>query len=113
MAQPGGFGLWLAVMSGAWTQGWLHAKLVLVLVLSGLYGNPFIDRADSWRNARLTDEGYWVLRFHAWPTCLAELIFDPQENLKSPDGIRYERFTRDYGSAFHIRSDVVSRLSCE
>jgi uncharacterized membrane protein len=35
-------------MSGAWTQGWLHAKLVLVLVLSGLYGNPFIDRADSW-----------------------------------------------------------------
>jgi hypothetical protein len=79
----------------------------------GYYGNPFIDRADSWRNARLTDEGYWVLRFHAWPTCSAELIFDPQGNLKSPDGISYERFTRDYGSAFHIRSDVVSRLLCE
>jgi protoporphyrinogen IX oxidase len=33
-----GFGLWLAVMSDAWTQGWLHAKLALVLVLSGLHG---------------------------------------------------------------------------
>ena len=33
-----GFGLWLAAISGAWTQGWLHAKLALVLVLSGLHG---------------------------------------------------------------------------
>jgi putative membrane protein len=32
------FGLWLVVLAGAWTQGWLHAKLVLVLVLSGLHG---------------------------------------------------------------------------
>jgi protoporphyrinogen IX oxidase len=32
------FGLWLAVLGGAWTQGWLHAKLALVLVLSGLHG---------------------------------------------------------------------------
>ena len=32
------FGVWLAVLSGAWTQGWLHAKLALVLVLSGLHG---------------------------------------------------------------------------
>jgi putative membrane protein len=33
-----GFGLWLAALSGAWTQGWLHAKFALVLVLSGLHG---------------------------------------------------------------------------
>jgi protoporphyrinogen IX oxidase len=32
------FGLWLAVLSGAWAQGWLHTKLALVLVLSGLHG---------------------------------------------------------------------------
>jgi protoporphyrinogen IX oxidase len=32
------FGVWLAVGSGAWMQGWLHAKLALVLVLSGLHG---------------------------------------------------------------------------
>ena len=32
------FGVWLAVDSGAWMQGWLHAKLALVLVLSGLHG---------------------------------------------------------------------------
>ena len=33
-----GFGLWLATLGGAWTQGWLHAKLALVLGLSGLHG---------------------------------------------------------------------------
>ena len=32
------FGVWLAVESGAWMQGWLNAKLALVLVLSGLTG---------------------------------------------------------------------------
>ncbi|MBC7159747.1 MAG: CopD family protein [Porphyrobacter sp.] len=31
-------GLALAVSTGAFTQGWLHAKLLLVLVLSGYHG---------------------------------------------------------------------------
>ncbi|MBV9332063.1 MAG: protoporphyrinogen oxidase HemJ [Alphaproteobacteria bacterium] len=31
-------GISLATVSGAWVQGWLQAKLVLVLVLSGLHG---------------------------------------------------------------------------
>ena len=31
-------GLWLAYEIGAWRDGWLHAKLVFVLVLSGLHG---------------------------------------------------------------------------
>ncbi|MBV8427675.1 MAG: protoporphyrinogen oxidase HemJ [Hyphomicrobiales bacterium] len=33
-----GFGLWLATLGGAWAQGWLHAKLAFVVVLSGLHG---------------------------------------------------------------------------
>ena len=32
------FGIALAVTIGAWDQGWLHAKLLLVLVLSGYHG---------------------------------------------------------------------------
>src|SRR5437899_2131013 len=32
------FGIWLAVELGAWSQGWLQAKLALVLALSGLHG---------------------------------------------------------------------------
>jgi protoporphyrinogen IX oxidase len=32
------FGLWLATLGGAWTQGWLHAKLALVVLLSSLHG---------------------------------------------------------------------------
>jgi putative membrane protein len=33
-----GFGIWLATLTGAWTQGWLHVKLLLVIVLSGMHG---------------------------------------------------------------------------
>lgn len=32
------FGLWLAVSGGWFAFGWLHAKLVFVLILSGLHG---------------------------------------------------------------------------
>ncbi|MFI5010813.1 MAG: protoporphyrinogen oxidase HemJ [Hyphomicrobiales bacterium] len=32
------FGLWIATLLGAWTQSWLHAKLALVVVLSGVHG---------------------------------------------------------------------------
>ena len=32
------FGIWLAVEGGWFKSGWLHAKLLLVLVLSGLHG---------------------------------------------------------------------------
>ena len=38
MAATWAFGLWLAVESGVWRDGWLHAKLLFVLVLSGLHG---------------------------------------------------------------------------
>jgi len=32
------FGLWMAWLSGAWSDGWFHAKLFLVLVLSAYHG---------------------------------------------------------------------------
>ena len=32
------FGIALASSTGAWNQGWLHAKLLFVLVLSGYHG---------------------------------------------------------------------------
>ena len=32
------FGLLVATSMGAWTQPWLHAKLLLVIALSGLHG---------------------------------------------------------------------------
>lgn len=32
------FGLTLAYITGVWDQGWLHAKLALVLLLSGYHG---------------------------------------------------------------------------
>ena len=33
-----GFGLTLAFMSDAWIQGWFHAKLALVIIMSGVHG---------------------------------------------------------------------------
>jgi putative membrane protein len=36
------FGLWLATLIGAWSQGWLHAKLTLVVLLAGVHG--FLSR---------------------------------------------------------------------
>jgi putative membrane protein len=32
------FGLWLAAVQNVWAEPWFHAKLFLVLVLSGLHG---------------------------------------------------------------------------
>jgi protoporphyrinogen IX oxidase len=32
------FGLWLAVLLAAWSQGWLHAKIALVILLSAIHG---------------------------------------------------------------------------
>lgn len=32
------FGVWMAWLSGAWSDGWFHAKLFLVLVLSAYHG---------------------------------------------------------------------------
>jgi len=33
-----GFGLWLAWLLGVWGEGWLHAKLALVVLLSAYHG---------------------------------------------------------------------------
>jgi putative membrane protein len=32
------FGLWLAIQGGWFASGWLHAKLALVIAMSGLHG---------------------------------------------------------------------------
>lgn len=38
MVATWGFGLWLAVITQAWSAPWFHAKLALVLALSGIHG---------------------------------------------------------------------------
>ena len=32
------FGLWAAYELSAWTDGWFHAKLLLVIIMSGVHG---------------------------------------------------------------------------
>ena len=37
-------GIWLAVQGGWFKAGWLHGKLLLVLILSGLHGYLSVER---------------------------------------------------------------------
>ena len=37
-------GIWLAVQGGWFKSGWLHAKLLLVLILSGMHGYLSVER---------------------------------------------------------------------
>jgi putative membrane protein len=48
------FGLWMAWLIGAWSDGWFHAKLFLVLLLSGYHGllARFVRDFAADRNAR-------------------------------------------------------------
>jgi len=47
-------GIALVVMSGAYTQGWMHAKFALVLAMSGLHGwfSRMVKDFAADRNAR-------------------------------------------------------------
>ena len=68
------FGLANLVQSGAWTEGWLHAKLVLVVALSGLHGAlsarlkrlevggpiPGVVRAAPWITLLLVLGAVWL-----------------------------------------------------
>jgi putative membrane protein len=54
-------GLWLAWDAGLFRQGWLHAKLVLVLVMSGLHGH-FSAAVRAFAEDRNTRSArYWRL----------------------------------------------------
>lgn len=66
-------GLWLAYESGFYRSGWFHAKLALVLVLSGLHG--WLSR---WRKDFAVDRNRHSQKFYRIinevPTILMALI---------------------------------------
>ena len=67
------FGLWVAFLGGYWDQGWLHIKLLLVLILSGYHGYLVtrwkkFDRDNNHHSARF----YRIL--NEVPTVLLILI---------------------------------------
>ena len=62
-------GLWLAWDAGLFRQGWLHAKLVLVLAMSGLHGH-FSAAVRAFAEDRNTRSArYWGIMNEA-PTLL-------------------------------------------
>jgi protoporphyrinogen IX oxidase len=62
-------GLWLAWDAGLFRQGWLHAKLVLVLAMSGLHGH-FSAAVRAFAEDRNTRSArYWRIMNEA-PTLL-------------------------------------------
>jgi putative membrane protein len=53
------FGIWLAFLMGAWSDGWLHAKLALVLLLAA--GHGFMSR---WTRDFANDRNTRPARFY-------------------------------------------------
>lgn len=54
-------GLWLAWTLAAWTDGWLHAKLLLVVLLSAMHGIM-----ARWRRQFAEDRNVHSHRFYRW-----------------------------------------------
>jgi protoporphyrinogen IX oxidase len=55
------FGLALAMQGNWWVAGWLHAKLALVLILSGVHG-----LYSRWRKDFAADRNTRPARFYRW-----------------------------------------------
>ena len=52
-------GLWLAWDAGLFRQGWLHAKLVLVIALSGLHGHFSAAARAFAQDRNVRSARYW------------------------------------------------------
>jgi putative membrane protein len=66
-------GLWLAWQGGFFTAGWLHAKLALVLVLSGVHGYFSAAVRKFATDANVTSERTWRI-WNEVPTLLMVVI---------------------------------------
>ena len=67
------FGLTLSVTIGAWDQGWFHAKLLLVLILTGYHGYMVVLSKKMSRGERPMEEKRLRL-FGEVPALLLALI---------------------------------------
>lgn len=63
------FGLWLAIEMDAFQQGWLHTKLLLVLMLSGLHG-VLSKRRREFEQDRNTKPARYYKILNEMPTIL-------------------------------------------
>ncbi|MGA0596996.1 protoporphyrinogen oxidase HemJ [Enterovirga sp. CN4-39] len=68
------FGLWLAWEIGAFRDGWMHAKLVFVLILSGLHG-VLVRRMREFAEDRNTRSARYYRIINEVPTlCLIAIV---------------------------------------
>lgn len=68
------FGVWLLMVQPAWMQaGWMHAKLVLVLVLCGMHGFLGASRKRFAARANTRSEAWWRVANEV-PTVLLLLV---------------------------------------
>jgi putative membrane protein len=70
-----GFGLWLAVYTDAFTQGWLHAKITLVLLMSGVHGMLAAHRKRFARGENTKSERYFRLLNEAPTVLLIGIVY--------------------------------------
>jgi protoporphyrinogen IX oxidase len=63
------FGLWMAWLIGAWSDGWFHAKLLLVVLLSAYHGF-----AARWVSDFANDRNTHSMRFYRMVNELPALL---------------------------------------
>ncbi len=63
------FGLWLAISTGAHQMGWFHAKMGLVMLMSGVHGLLAVHRGQFARGENTRSHRYFRLLNEA-PTLL-------------------------------------------
>lgn len=69
------FGIWLAVHTGAFTQGWLHAKIMLVILMSGVHGMLAGHRKRFAAGTNQKPERYFRLLNEAPTILLIGIVF--------------------------------------
>lgn len=70
-----GFGLWLMMISQAWTGGWFHAKLTLLLLLAGFHGFCAVARKKFERDENTRSEKFYRIANEVPTLLLIGIVF--------------------------------------
>jgi putative membrane protein len=69
-----GFGLWLIAMTGA-DGGWIHAKMLLVLLMAGFHGFCAVTRKKFERDQNLRSEKFFRIANEVPTVLLIGIVF--------------------------------------
>lgn len=69
------FGLWLVMLTEAWTGGWFHAKMTLLLLLTAFHGFCAVARKQFERDANTRSEKFYRIANEVPTLLLIGIVF--------------------------------------